>query len=38
MSVMGLLLGRRVGKWMGEYGEAFGGVILLMFGFKFLFI
>jgi putative Mn2+ efflux pump MntP len=38
MSVMGLYLGRRVGKWMGEYGEAFGGVILLMFGIKFLFI
>ncbi|MEX1029466.1 MAG: manganese efflux pump [Paenibacillaceae bacterium] len=37
MSVMGLLLGRRVGKWMGEYGEAFGGVILLIFGLKFLF-
>jgi putative Mn2+ efflux pump MntP len=38
MSVMGLLLGRRVGKWMGEYGEAFGGVILLVFGVKFLFL
>jgi len=37
MSVMGLLLGRRVGRWMGEYGEAFGGVILLVFGLKFLF-
>lgn len=37
MSVMGLMLGRRVGKWMGEYGEAFGGVILLVFGLKFLF-
>jgi putative Mn2+ efflux pump MntP len=37
MSVMGLLLGRRMGKWIGEYGEAFGGVILLAFGLKFLF-
>jgi len=37
MSVLGLLLGRRVGRWTGEYGEAFGGVILLVFGLKFLF-
>ena len=37
MSVLGLLLGRRVGQWIGEYGEAFGGVILLVFGLKFLF-
>ncbi|WP_248931058.1 manganese efflux pump MntP family protein [Paenibacillus hamazuiensis] len=36
MSIIGLLLGRRVGHWIGEYGEAFGGVILLAFGIKFL--
>lgn len=36
MSVAGLLLGRTVGAWMGEYGEAFGGVILLAFGIKFM--
>ena len=36
MSVAGLLLGRRVGQWLGEYGEAFGGVILLAFGIKFM--
>jgi putative Mn2+ efflux pump MntP len=36
MSILGLLLGRRVGHWVGEYGEAFGGVILLIFGCKFL--
>src|SRR5690606_16569261 len=37
MSVAGLLLGRRVGGMIGEYGEALGGVILLAFGLKFLF-
>ncbi|WP_197081227.1 manganese efflux pump, partial [Gordoniibacillus kamchatkensis] len=37
MSMAGLLLGRRAGHWAGEYGEAFGGVILFMFGIKFLF-
>lgn len=37
MSVMGLLVGRKVGRWLGDYGEAFGGVILLAFGLKFLF-
>ncbi|WNQ11540.1 manganese efflux pump [Paenibacillus aurantius] len=36
MSVLGLLLGRRVGQWVGDYGEAFGGLILLAFGLKFL--
>jgi putative Mn2+ efflux pump MntP len=36
MSVLGLLVGRRMGVWVGEYGEAFGGVILLAFGLKFL--
>lgn len=36
MSVLGLLLGRKIGYWVGEYGEAFGGIILLAFGIKFL--
>jgi putative Mn2+ efflux pump MntP len=36
MSVLGLLLGRRVGAWVGEYGEALGGLILLLFGIRFL--
>ncbi len=36
MSVLGLLLGRRMGRWIGEYGEAFGGMILFAFGIKFL--
>lgn len=37
MSVAGLMIGRRVGTLVGEYGEALGGVILLGFGLKFLF-
>lgn len=36
LSTAGLMLGRRVGNWIGEYGEAFGGIILLAFGIKFL--
>lgn len=36
MSVIGLLLGRKVSAGMGEYGEAVGGAILLAFGLKFL--
>lgn len=36
LSVLGLLLGRKAGHWVGEYGEALGGVILLVFGFRFL--
>jgi putative Mn2+ efflux pump MntP len=36
MSIAGLLLGRRMGHWAGEYGEAIGGIILLVFGIKFL--
>lgn len=36
MSIMGLLLGRRVSSWLGAYGEAVGGIILLIFGIKFL--
>ncbi|TJY41872.1 manganese efflux pump [Cohnella pontilimi] len=37
MSVLGLLLGRRVSRSLGGYGEALGGVILLTFGLLFLF-
>lgn len=36
MSIIGLYLGRRIGRWAGGYGEAFGGAILLVFGLKFL--
>lgn len=36
MSVMGLLLGRKVSSWLGVYGEAIGGFILLLFGIKFV--
>lgn len=36
MSVMGLWIGRRASMWLGVYGEALGGVILLMFGIKFI--
>jgi putative Mn2+ efflux pump MntP len=34
--VTGLLLGRHMGSWVGDYGEALGGIILLAFGLKFL--
>lgn len=37
MSAVGLMIGRRVGAMIGEYGEAFGGVVLLTFGLLFLF-
>ncbi|QMV41768.1 manganese efflux pump MntP [Cohnella cholangitidis] len=36
MSVMGLMLGRRASRSLGEYGEALGGVILFAFGLLFL--
>jgi len=36
MSAVGLLIGRRVGQMIGEYGEAFGGAVLLVFGVLFL--
>lgn len=36
LSIAGLMVGRRVSGWVGEYGEAFGGLILLAFGIKFL--
>lgn len=38
MSVIGLLIGKRVRSWVGEYGEAFGGIILLAFGLKFVLV
>lgn len=37
MSVLGLLLGRKVSRSLGGYGEAFGGVILFAFGLLFIF-
>lgn len=36
MSIMGLLLGRKVSKGLGEYGEALGGIILFTFGILFI--
>ncbi|MFD0673383.1 manganese efflux pump MntP family protein [Cohnella sp. GCM10027633] len=36
MSVFGLMLGRRVSRRLGGYGEALGGVILFGFGLLFL--
>lgn len=36
MSILGLLVGRHAGRWMGEYGEALGGVVLVAFGIRFL--
>ncbi|MFD0590577.1 manganese efflux pump MntP family protein [Paenibacillus sp. GCM10027627] len=37
MSMLGLLLGRKVSGKLGEYGEACGGAILLVFGVVFIF-
>ncbi|MCA0758566.1 manganese efflux pump MntP family protein [Paenibacillus sp. N4] len=37
MSVLGLLLGRKVSGNLGEYGEACGGAILFVFGILFIF-
>jgi putative Mn2+ efflux pump MntP len=36
MSVLGLMLGRKVSRSLGGYGEALGGVILFAFGLLFL--
>lgn len=36
MSTLGLLLGRKVSPNLGEYGEACGGAILLLFGILFI--
>ncbi|ASA24542.1 manganese efflux pump MntP family protein [Paenibacillus donghaensis] len=37
MAITGLLLGRKVSRGLGEYGEALGGAILLGFGLLFIF-
>lgn len=37
MSIMGLMLGRKVSANLGEYGEALGGAILFVFGILFVF-
>jgi manganese efflux pump family protein len=34
----GLLLGKKVQSWLGQYSEALGGAILLGFGIKLLFL
>jgi len=36
MTALGLTIGTKIGHWLGEYGEIFGGIILLVFGIKFL--
>lgn len=36
MSYFGLLLGRSVGGWLGDYSELVGGLILFCFGLKFV--
>ncbi|MDU0331574.1 MULTISPECIES: manganese efflux pump MntP [Paenibacillus] len=37
MSLLGLAMGRGVGRSLGDYGEAAGGAILLAFGLLFIF-
>ncbi|MDP4096106.1 manganese efflux pump MntP family protein [Paenibacillus sp. P96] len=37
MSVLGLLLGGRVSRNLGDYGEAIGGAVLFAFGIMFIF-
>lgn len=34
MALAGLLLGGRLGRWAGDYGEALGGIMLLAFGLR----
>nr|WP_051330810.1 manganese efflux pump MntP family protein [Aneurinibacillus terranovensis] len=36
LAAIGLMVGRRVGHWLGEYSEILGGIILCAFGIKFL--
>ncbi|QOS98217.1 manganese efflux pump [Brevibacterium sp. JNUCC-42] len=36
MACAGLMVGKSVGGWLGEYSEIIGGVILLIFGLKFI--
>lgn len=33
---LGLYIGRGVSGWLGQYGEVLGGIILVIFGIKFL--
>lgn len=35
-TALGLLVGKKVGDWLGRYSEIIGGLILLVFGFRFL--
>lgn len=35
-TALGLLIGKKVGSWLGSYSEMVGGLILLVFGIKFL--
>ena len=37
LSILGLWLGNKVAPGLGGYGEAFGGVILFVFGIQFIF-
>ncbi|QQE74236.1 manganese efflux pump [Brevibacillus composti] len=36
MSYVGLMIGRSMGGWLGDYSEVLGGLILLCFGLKFI--
>ncbi|WP_139491067.1 manganese efflux pump MntP [Brevibacillus dissolubilis] len=36
MAAAGMMLGRRMGNWLGEYSEVLGGLILVIFGIKFI--
>ncbi|SFF79779.1 Putative Mn2+ efflux pump MntP [Planifilum fulgidum] len=36
MGGLGMVLGKFLGSWAGNYGEALGGLILMLLGFKFL--
>jgi manganese efflux pump family protein len=36
MAYCGLMIGRRMGGWLGDYSEVLGGLILFCFGLKFM--
>lgn len=36
LTILGLMIGKSVGSWLGRYGEILGGVILLVLGATFL--
>lgn len=36
LTAIGLIIGRKVNRLIGEYGELVGGIILLVFGIRFL--